>query len=177
MNKEFISLSTDRERAEYLRKLEGCQNAGQEFEEQAMPQGHEELAERLIEALSRTEQSTTVRPALQEYSDCLATHSIQASDWRELYMSVEKAFPPNPGTPTDITADPRWIKGRDYERQAASADAECRADLHDRALVAVDPMLARFEADNASALKEMDARWTSVAAEAAKLRESARAGN
>ncbi|MFI2663995.1 hypothetical protein [Micromonospora carbonacea] len=175
-NREFSSL-TDKGRDEYLRALEGCQNAGQQFQGQSMPAGHDDLANRLIDALSKVERSAEVTAALAKYPACLAERSVKAPDWSALYLSVEKSFPPTPSAPTDVTKDPQWLKAREYEQRAAAADAECRSETREIAIIAAAPVLARFERDNAAALKGIGVHWSEAEAEVITMRQSLNAGD
>ncbi|MFI7436246.1 hypothetical protein [Micromonospora haikouensis] len=170
-NREFSSL-TSKGRDEYLRALEGCQGSGQQFQGQSMPAGHEDLANKLINALSKVEQSAEVTAALANYPACLAERSVKAPDWSALYLSVEKSFPPTPNAPTDVTKDPQWLKAREYEQRAAAADTECRREAREIAIIAAAPTLARFENDNSAALNNIGFHWSEAEAEMVRMRQS-----
>jgi hypothetical protein len=170
-NAAFLALPDERARDAYLAKLEGCQNAGGESATEGhFPDGALRLQDELIDLLGAVERAGPVAEELSRYGDCLAGRGFDAKDWRELYISVENAFPPNPERPTDITTDPRWIKARDNERAAAAADRECREKIHDLAFAEAGPRLTDFRRDRSGALERIAAEWAKARADLAAVK-------
>lgn len=134
------------------------------------PKGQEVLDGQLVAALSVVEKK--VLPDLAgTYKTCLAGKGFPAANLSDLYVKVEQKFPPiSYEHKSDATKAPGWAEAVEFEKKAAAADAGCRADAVDTALMAAEPALAEFTARNSAAIEQVAAGWAAAEHDVAELR-------
>ncbi len=135
-----------------------------ELEDAGNPDGQEVLDGQLVATLTAVEKTALPTLAAQ-YKTCLASKGFTGVDnLSALYVKAEQKFPPvSFEHKSDPTTLPGWADAVAYEQAAASADAQCRADAVDTALVAAVPALATFATTNAAKLAAVAAGWQQAA--------------
>lgn len=104
----------------------------------------------------------------QGYGPCMAAAGYPAvTDGDSLFRAAHGLFGAFDATPQ--TSSAAWRAARDAERRLAVADARCRAELHRAALVALEPVLARFVRDHEAEIEQSVALSADLRARAAAV--------
>lgn len=159
-----------RGRRAYAKAGLACQPAQDTYTDLGTPTGSEDLRADLFAVLERAKSAPEVRSALQDYPQCLkdrgfiaAKRSTLVAQAQELFLDPDTGGPGRPGTA-------RWAAAVEFERNAAAADARCRARGHDAALAALGGPLDDFARGHAAALSAARAYWRGLSAEMARSR-------
>jgi hypothetical protein len=154
--------------ARYAQALAACSPG--DLMDLSFPDGQERLSGQLVAALTAVQRSATPTLAA-DYPVCLATHGVTATDLSDLYIQVAHAYPAvSYEKKSDVTKLSSWAPAVAFEREAAAADAACRADAVPVAVLAAEPVLKKFAADHAAVLNAVSASWAQMAADVVSLR-------
>lgn len=168
-NPGLAAATTDAEKKQFFKDLQGCQKAAVPFEGTNMPARAEALIPKLLSTLERVQKQAT--PTLRaDYGRCLKEAGINAADRPELYALVDNAFPSVPAGHGDPANLPGWGQAVAFERQAAATDAACRADAVEVAMAAAPAELEKFSKANAADLATASAGWAQAETDVKALR-------
>lgn len=155
--------------ARYVHAVTGC--ATGEVMDAGNPSGQEVLDGQLVAALTAVQTSATPTLA-DDYPACLAALGLQARNLSELYVKVEQAYPGiSYETKSDATKAEGWAQAVAFERKAAAADADCRTEAAEVALVAAKPTLDTFAAAHTAELEAVADGWAQAANDVVTLRQ------
>lgn len=150
--------------------VESCQGAASSGESTAVPDGQEELENKLVQVLARVQQEQAPDLA-NRYASCMKSAGIEAADLAEAYLKVEQAFPPvSYEQPSDPTTLPEWAGAVAFEKKVAATDWACRQSDVDTVVTAAADDLQQFKTSNTPLVTQVAAGWAAMPPLAQQLR-------
>lgn len=137
------------------------------------------LSEALWDALYSVVADVVRQPSVQEltkgYPACMTTAGFPVESWTTLFTQLTTAYGgltsvPRAGDWRAIATTPEWVQLRERERQAAVADAQCRAEVFPLTMTLLRPKLEQFARDHAAGIELLATQWAEVRAKAAKIK-------
>lgn len=160
-NPGFEDLITAAQQEVYFDALDVCGRAGAEYEESYHPASQSDLALPFESILTTAQKSFVVQAEMGPYEDCLARSGI-AADYLGLWSLAEARFPAVELPWEQLRKRPDWAAAVQYERELATADASCRADMRAAGLTAAVADLQQFAETHAEGLLNLDSEWAQI---------------
>lgn len=155
--------------ADYDKALDGCAGTLDASLAQGLPDFVYPVSDRLLEVMTKALDSVGIPrddEARPGYEACLAAAGFKAGTREELETQASLEYTPfltSDGTLNQSRAmGSEWDAAVAFEKSAAIADANCRADDHARYLNALAPLLDSFTRDQAAAIDKVAAEWAAV---------------
>lgn len=160
----YLGLDAAQRRA-YDQALNRCLDHEEEWVVGWLPSG----AERVRAALALELETIEGDLDTSGYPACLEGWDLPAATPAQLQDLVFTALGPTSSAPARIDGgDQQWMEGVAFERDAAAADAACRADIYAAGLARINQMLPAFQERWADEIDGLTAGWESMVADAAK---------
>lgn len=159
-----------------LTECEGSLPAG--VEEMGLPPMLHELHAAMVDTWRKAVEAPEVRAASEGYAECMTDAGTPATDREHLLLQVENkyaGFKPSfdsQGPPPLELTNPKFAAAREFEKQAAVADARCRERAHELAMTRLLPLLERFATEHAQDIAVVQQQWAGTRAEAQRVRVS-----
>jgi hypothetical protein len=170
----LAAATTPAARAAFQKALDSCQTAGADDAADDAPAARQNLAGKLIAALTAVQNEAAPKLATT-YPVCMKAAGVVTTDMAAAIQQVRGKFPQiDFDKPTDATKAPGWSAAEAFEAKVAAADAGCRMSSLPTVMAAAGPALTAFAAANKPALDSVAATWTKAETDVQTLRAQAK---